>query len=59
MPLKSDITIDTSAFDDNAISEQTHALNASLMEIQKKMPKWYEVQKPSTHPPTAAQLLTC
>jgi len=43
MPLKSDITIDACAFDAKAISERTHAQNESLIEIQKKMPKWYEV----------------
>jgi len=43
MPLKSDITIDISALDQNAISERTHAQNEGLIALQKKTPKWYEV----------------
>jgi hypothetical protein len=44
MPLKSDITFDTSKLDSNAISPETTALNESLMELGRKGPKWYEVR---------------
>jgi acetyl esterase/lipase len=56
MPLKSDITFDTSKLDPNAISPETTALNESLMELGRKGPKWYEVRSHTKPCSSTAQL---
>ncbi|KAI7219556.1 hypothetical protein KC333_g2897 [Hortaea werneckii] len=43
MPLTSDLTLSAPKFQNNAISQQTHAFNANLIQIMQNGPKWYEV----------------
>ena len=43
MPLTSDLKIDASKFNQNAVSEETHAFNDKLIKIMEGGPKWYEV----------------
>jgi hypothetical protein len=43
MPLKSDLVIDRSKFEDAAISEQTRQYNDALMRVTEGAPKWWDV----------------
>jgi hypothetical protein len=43
MPLKSDIYVDASKFDESLQSEKTKLFNEKLIQIWKDGPRWYEV----------------
>lgn len=43
MPLKSDLSIDSSKFDPSAVSEQTKSFNDHLIKVMTGGPRWYEV----------------
>lgn len=44
MPLKSDLTVDSSKFDRGLADEQTKQFNQKLIDIWKEGPRWYEVK---------------
>lgn len=44
MPLTSDLKLDASKFQPEAISEQTKQFNDKLIKIMQNGPKWYEVR---------------
>ncbi|WPH00902.1 Hypothetical protein R9X50_00373600 [Acrodontium crateriforme] len=46
MPLTSDLKLDASKFQPEAISEQTKQFNDKLIKIMENGPKWYEVGAP-------------